>query len=190
MTCGTCKYEAIRDKYPCSGCSHGSRWEPKEEKINAGVVNLCVCDGAPKTCRYVDGHPACVGDDAAIRALGGNAVSMLSATVAPDKKFNAGGQETSGGSAAEARNSRIGSNPVPPAPDNIDNEHQYRQLTKPASIGNITFDVGVSEQLVIEAAQRRHEYEQLCKGHNPQETEKKSARTVGFDLWAVTQFYG
>jgi hypothetical protein len=31
--------------------------------------------------------------------------------------INAGGQETSGGSAAEARNSRIGSNPVPPAPD-------------------------------------------------------------------------
>lgn len=36
----------------------------------------------------------------------------------------------------------------------------WPKLTKPARVGNGTFGVGVSSRLVVEAAQRQHEYSQ------------------------------
>ena len=32
MTCGTCKHEAVRGEFPCTGCNHGRWWEPKAEQ--------------------------------------------------------------------------------------------------------------------------------------------------------------
>jgi hypothetical protein len=52
----------------------------------------------------------------------------------------------------------------------------WPKLTKPARVGNGTFGVGVSSRLVLEAAQRQHEYHQEQQDRTPEharEVERK-----------------
>ena len=49
----------------------------------------------------------------------------------------------------------------------------WPKLTTPARVGNDTFGVGVSSRLVVEAAQRQHEYHQEQQDRTP-----KHAREV------------
>lgn len=38
MTCGSCKHEDVRDEVPCTGCSHGRWWTPKDEPVKDDIV--------------------------------------------------------------------------------------------------------------------------------------------------------
>jgi len=48
----------------------------------------------------------------------------------------------------------------------------WAKLTKPARVGNGTFGVGVSSRLVVEAAQRQHEYAQEREDRTPEHARK------------------
>jgi hypothetical protein len=55
-------------------------------------------------------------------------------------------------------------------------EDGWPKLTTPARVGNGTFGVGVSSRLVVEAAQRQHEYHQEQQDRTPEharEVERK-----------------
>lgn len=59
----------------------------------------------------------------------------------------------------------------------------WPRLTKPARVGNGTFGVGVSSRLVVEAAQRQHDYQQEEGARTPdQAREAERNRRALWDM--------
>ena len=59
----------------------------------------------------------------------------------------------------------------------------WPRLTKPARVGNVTFGVGVSARLVVEAAQRQHEYHAEDASRTPaQAREHERMRSKAWDM--------
>ena len=57
----------------------------------------------------------------------------------------------------------------------------WPKLTKKARVGNGTFGVGVSSRLVVEAAQRQHEYHQGVGTRTPEQAREDERRRR--ELW-------
>ncbi len=67
--------------------------------------------------------------------------------------------------------------------DNMRADDGWPKLTKPARVGNGTFGVGVSARLVVEAAQRQHEYRQEEAARTPdQAREAERLRRQAWDM--------
>lgn len=59
----------------------------------------------------------------------------------------------------------------------------WPRLTKPARVGNGTFGVGVSTRLVVEAAQRQHEYHAEDAARTPEQArEHERMRREAWDM--------
>ncbi len=59
----------------------------------------------------------------------------------------------------------------------------WPKLTKPARVGNGTFGVGVSARLVVEAAQRQHEYNAEDAARTPEQArEHERKRREAWDM--------
>jgi hypothetical protein len=59
----------------------------------------------------------------------------------------------------------------------------WPKLTKPARVGNGTFGVGVSSRLVVEAAQRQHEYREEEGARTPEQArEAERNRRKAWDM--------
>lgn len=59
----------------------------------------------------------------------------------------------------------------------------WPKLTKPARVGNGTFGVGVSSRLVVEAAQRQHEYREEENAKTPEQArEAERNRRKAWDM--------
>lgn len=68
----------------------------------------------------------------------------------------------------------------PPKAAPLTDERQEPKLDKPARVGNGTFGVGVSSRLVVEAAQRHHEYHLQQQAMTPEQQAEQDRRDAAF----------
>jgi len=67
--------------------------------------------------------------------------------------------------------------------DRMIGDDGWPRLTKPARVGNGTFGVGVSTRLVVEAAQRQHEYREEEGARTPEQArEAERNRRKAWDM--------